>query len=62
MNNYKANMNQAKKVYEAPVLEVTQVVIERTIAESGVFRVSLDEWEVDTTPDASYDGDIWMSF
>ena len=50
-----------KNVYESPVLEVTQVATEGTIAESGTFRVELDDWKQDDTAPAPYDGDIWLN-
>jgi len=50
-----------KKEYKAPGLEITQVETEGTIAESGTYRVELEDWKKDTTPDAKYDGDIWLS-
>jgi len=50
-----------KNVYESPVLEVTQVATEGTIAESGTFRVELDDWKQDDTTPAPYDGDIWLN-
>ena len=51
----------AKKDYESPTLEVTQVETECTIADSGTYRVELEDWKKDTTPDAKYDGDIWLN-
>ena len=51
----------AKNVYEPPVLEVTQVATEGNIAESGTFRVVLEDWKQDDTPAAPYDGDIWLN-
>ena len=51
---------KAKKNYESPILEVTQVETESTIADSGTYRVELEDWKMNTTPDAPYDGDIWL--
>jgi len=50
-----------KKKYEPPRLEVTLVETECNIAESGNYRVVLQDWQQDTTPDAPYDGDIWLN-
>ena len=50
-----------KKTYEPPSLEITQVETEGTIADSGTYRVELQDWMKDTTPDAPYDGDIWLN-
>lgn len=52
--------DMTKKNYEPPVLEVTCVQTERTIADSGTYRVELQDWEPDNTPTAQYDGDIWL--
>ena len=49
-----------KKNYKAPILEVVHVQTEGTIAESGNYNVSLEDWQIDTDPPAAYDGDIWL--
>ena len=50
-----------KKNYESPDVVVTRVETEGNIAESGTYRVELEDWKKDTTPDAKYDGDIWLN-
>ena len=50
-----------KKDYESPTLEVTHVETEKTIAESGTYRVELEDWKPDTDAPAPYDGDIWLN-
>jgi len=53
--------DKTKKNYKPPTVEVTQVETESTIAESGTYRVELEDWKQDTTPAAKYDGDIWLN-
>ena len=50
-----------KKNYESPTLEITHVETEKTIAESGIFGVTLEDWHEDTDPPAPYDGDVWLN-
>jgi hypothetical protein len=51
--------NMTKKHYEPPTLEVIYVKTEGTIADSGEYKVTLQDWETDNTS-APYDGDIWL--
>jgi hypothetical protein len=50
-----------KKIYKSPVLEITKVETESPIAGSGNYNVTLEDWKKDNTPDAPYDGDIWLN-
>jgi len=50
-----------KENYESPTLEVTHVETERTIAESGIVRVQLEDWDNTDNTYAPYDGDIWLN-
>jgi hypothetical protein len=53
---------KAKTNYEAPKLDVMQVVTEGAIAISPTFTEDL-EWKPDPDPTpAPYDGDIWVNF
>ena len=53
--------NMTKRTYNPPTLGVTQVMTESTIADSGTYKVTLEDWQQDQTGDAAYDGDIWLN-
>ena len=53
--------DMTKKNYKSPVLEITHVQTEGTIAESGNYKVVLEDWEIDNDPPAPYDGDVWVN-
>ena len=51
-----------KKDYESPKLEIAEVETESNIVDSGTYRrVELEDLQKDTTPDAPYNGDIWLN-
>ena len=52
--------DMTKMNYETPIMEVTHVETEGTIAESGTYSVTLHDWIEDNTS-APYDGDIWLN-
>jgi hypothetical protein len=53
---------KSKQTYVPPIMDMVQLVTERTIAESGNYKVTLDEWGEDPNPTpAAYDGDIWLN-
>jgi hypothetical protein len=53
---------KTKTAYTPPQAEVTQVSIEGSIAQATEtsFQFMVNEFELDTTPQQPYDGDVWL--